>query len=116
MELPRGPLAPSHQGGIACFSVDTAVEEHGPHLPLATDTIQSYGVLQELAERHEDLHLVAPVEYGQLTWGLPFGLSIDITAPLLTRYVEGFARAVNEWARPDALYVCLLYTSDAADE
>ena len=105
VELPRGPLAPDHQGGIAWFSVDTAVEEHGPHLPLATDTIQSYGVLQKLAERHADLHQVAPVEYGQLTWGLPFGLSIDITAPLLTRYVEGFARAVNEWARPDALYV-----------
>ena len=27
---------------ILSFSVDTAVEQHGPHLPLATDTIQSY--------------------------------------------------------------------------
>jgi creatinine amidohydrolase len=105
VELPRGPAAADHQGGIACFSVDTAVEEHGPHLPLATDTIQSYGVLEKLAAEYPDLHRVAPVEYGQLTWGLPFGLSVDITAPLLTRYVDGFARAVMQWARPDALYV-----------
>ena len=105
VELPRGPVAPDHQGGIACFSVDTAVEEHGPHLPLATDTIQSYGVLERLAAEHQDLHLVAPVEYGQLTWGLPFGLSVDVTAPLLTQYVSRFAGAIMQWARPDALYV-----------
>ena len=105
VELPRAAVAADHRGGIACFSVDTAVEEHGPHLPLATDTIQSYGVLHELAAEHADLHRVAPVEYGQLTWGLPFGLSVDITAPLLTRYVAGFARAIMEWARPEALYV-----------
>ena len=105
VELPAGSTAADHQGGIACFSVDTAVEEHGPHLPLATDTIQSYGVLRELAAEHADLYRVAPVEYGQLTWGLPFGLSVDITAPLLTRYVAGFARAMMEWARPEALYV-----------
>jgi creatinine amidohydrolase/Fe(II)-dependent formamide hydrolase-like protein len=90
---------------ILAFSVDTAVEEHGPHLPLATDTIQSYAVLDRLAEKFDGVVVGPPVEYGHLTWGLPFGLSIDITPSLLTRYVTGFTNAVLYWLDPKALYV-----------
>jgi creatinine amidohydrolase len=90
---------------VVCFSVDTAVEEHGPHLPLMTDTLQSYGVLQVLAEADESLTVAPPVEYGHLTWGLPFGFSIDLTPALLTRYVTGFMNAMLDWCSPDAVYV-----------
>ncbi len=90
---------------ILAFSVDTAVEEHGPHLPLGTDTLQSYAVLNRLAAETDGLLVGPPVEYGQLTWGLPFGLSVDLTAPLLTRYVRGFVNAVMKWIKPAALYV-----------
>ena len=90
---------------ILAFSVDTAVEEHGPHLPLATDTIQSYGVLRQLSEEVNSFVAGPPVEYGHLTWGLPFGLSIDITPPLLTEYVARFARAAWRHYSPRALYV-----------
>jgi hypothetical protein len=79
---------------VLAFSVDTAVEEHGPHLPLATDTIQSYAVLTRLAAEFERFVPGPPVEYGQLTWGLPFGFSIDITAVLLTEYVRQFTNSV----------------------
>ncbi len=85
--------------------MDTAVEEHGPHLPLATDTIQSYAVLNQLADDIEGFVAGPPVEYGHLTWGLPFGLSIDLTPPLLTRYVTAFANAVLDWLKPEAVYV-----------
>jgi creatinine amidohydrolase/Fe(II)-dependent formamide hydrolase-like protein len=107
-ELPRQeePVDASRDH-ILAFSVDTAVEEHGPHLPLATDTIQSYSVLKQLVSEGaaESLELFRPLDYGQLTWGLPFGFSIDITADLLTRYVAGFASAIVQWKRPRALYV-----------
>ena len=93
------------EGSVLAFSVDTAVEEHGPHLPLATDTIQSYGVLERARERVDGLVLGKPVEYGQLTWGLPFGMSVDLTAELLTEYVRRFADAVSDRYRPAALYV-----------
>ena len=93
------------QDQIVAFSVDTAVEEHGPHLPLATDTIQSYGVLRQLAQQVPDLAMIRPVDYGHLTWGLPFGMSIDVTPSLLTRYVTGFTNAVCRWLKPRALYV-----------
>ncbi len=90
---------------VLAFSVDTAVEEHGPHLPLSTDTIQSYSVLTRLEEELDGFVAGPPVEYGHLTWGLPFGLSIDATPELLTRYVTGFTNAVLEWLQPDAIYV-----------
>ncbi len=102
---PEAHSPPPAQPRILAFSVDTAVEEHGPHLPLMTDTIQSYAVLERLADEFDSFALGPPVEYGHLTWGLPFGLSIDITPPLLTRYVTRFTNAILEWMSPRALYV-----------
>ncbi len=106
IELPRSDHPPPGPSGrIVAFSVDTAVEEHGPHLPLATDTLQSYAVLERLSGERDDLLIAPPVDYGQLTWGLPFGMSVDITAPLLARYVTGFTNAIRRWMQPVALYV-----------
>lgn len=106
VELPaRRPPPPVRRPKVFAFSVDTAVEEHGPHLPLATDTIQSYGVLHRLASEIEGFVVGPPVDYGHLTWGLPFGLSIDLTPPLVARYVTGFVNAVVEWMAPEFLYV-----------
>ncbi len=90
---------------ILSFSVDTAVEQHGPHLPLATDTIQSYCVLRQLTQEVDGFVAGPPVDYGHLTWGLPFGMSIDLTPALLTRYLCGFANAMQEWLRPEMMYV-----------
>lgn len=90
---------------VLSFSVDTAVEEHGPHLPLATDTVQSYSVLLQLEAEIDGFVTGQPVEYGHLTWGLPFGMSVDLTPELLTRYVTGFANAVLDWQRPETMYV-----------
>ena len=105
VELPRKTPKASHQEKVVAFSVDTAVEEHGPHLPLGTDTIQSYAVLSELAKEFDSLEICHPLEYGQLTWGLPFGFSIDLTADLLSRYVAKFVQAIGQWKQPSAIYV-----------
>jgi creatinine amidohydrolase/Fe(II)-dependent formamide hydrolase-like protein len=106
VELPGSDSSrPKHRPQIVAFSVDTAVEEHGPHLPLATDRIQSYAVLARLAAETDGLALAPPADYGHLTWGLPRGFSIDITPALLTRYVARYAQALAERTRADALYV-----------
>ncbi len=105
VELARRPFQLGTKPKVLAFSVDTAVEEHGPHLPLATDTIQSYGVLQQLKNEIDGVFLGPPVEYGQLTWGLPFGFSIDLTAELLTEYVCRFTDAVVERISPEGIYV-----------
>ena len=64
-------------------------------------------------ENHKSKHLeqtqpgfvaAPPVEYGHLTWGLPFGFSVDLTPELLTSYVANFADAINAWLKPRAIY------------
>jgi len=105
VELPEKQYPAPRQNGIVAFSVDTAVEEHGPHLPLCTDTIQSYGVLQRLAETHDELTIAPPVEYGHLTWGLPFGMSVDITPELVTKYVREYTNAIQTRYDAEAIYV-----------
>jgi creatinine amidohydrolase len=105
VELPS--QTPHYDGpaiDVAAFSVDTAVEEHGPHLPLSTDTIQSYAVLNALEREIAGFVAAPPVEYGHLTWGLPFGFSVDLTPQLVTRYVSNFANAINTWLNPRAIY------------
>ncbi len=105
VELPPAVHPTTLDRPLVAFSVDTAVEEHGPHLPLMTDTIQSYGVLYELRKGNPDLCLAPPLEYGHLTWGLPFGLSIDITPALTTEYVANYLDALAAWCDPRAFYV-----------
>lgn len=104
VDLKTYPGSPPEAGKLIAFSVDTAVEEHGPHLPLATDTVQSYGVLQALAQSG-GVEPVMPLEYGHLTWGLPFGFSIDLTAELVTPYVTGYVNCLVESRRPSGIYV-----------
>ena len=105
VEMPPTTTPPPQRPRVLGFSVDTAVEEHGPHLPLATDTIQSYGTLNQLSQEIDGFVPGPPVEYGQLTWGLPFGFSVDLTAELLSEYVVRFADAVCAWLQPECLYV-----------
>jgi len=55
-----------------------ALEQHGPHLPLSTDTVQAVGVATRVAE-HFDALLLPPVHYGE-TWdngGFPGTVSLS---------------------------------------
>jgi len=105
VELPQRPPPAVAAPRILAFSVDTAVEEHGPHLPLSTDTLQSYAVLQRLAQETDGLLVGPPLEYGQLTWGLPFGYSVDLTADVLREYVRNYANALLDWIHPESMFV-----------
>jgi len=106
VELPRRESASTKRNPIVAFSIDTAVEEHGPHLPLATDRIQSYAVLQQMEREFEGkVTLAPPLDYGQLLWGLPIGLTVDITADLVVRYTRGYADAISLLMNAAALYV-----------
>jgi creatinine amidohydrolase len=106
VELPRRrPSTAATPPRVLGFSVDTTIEQHGPHLPLGTDTIQSYAVLDRLAKEIDGFVVGPPIEYGHLTWGLPFGLSIDITPALCTRYMTAFVNALVDWMAPKLIYV-----------
>ncbi|WP_291053193.1 creatininase family protein [Herbiconiux sp.] len=64
-------------GNTIAFLPFGALEQHGPHLPLSTDTIQCAGIAARLAEHYSGLLLPA-VPYGQ-TWdngGYPGTISL----------------------------------------
>jgi creatinine amidohydrolase len=112
VELPvRPPARVAKSPQVLAFGVDTTVEQHGPHLPLGTDTIQTYAVLRRLASENDAIVVGPPLDYGHLTWGLPFGLSIDLTQPLAARYMCGFVNALVDWFSPAALYVADVHGS-----
>ena len=112
VELPaRRPVPRDRKPGVLAIGVDTTIEQHAPHLPLGTDTIQTYAVLKQLAMEMEGVTIGPALEYGHLTWGLPFGMSIDITPGLTARYMTGFINALLEWHSPDAIYVADVHGS-----
>ncbi|SFC62116.1 creatininase family protein [Streptomyces aidingensis] len=80
---------------ILCLPLG-ALEQHGPHLPLDTDTVIAERFSALLAERygeHHDLWILPPVPYGlshEHTWS-PGTVSLDIAefTGYLTRIVRG---------------------------
>jgi creatinine amidohydrolase len=82
-ELAAGPV-------VALVPVGS-VEPHGPHLPLATDTIISEAAADRAAAR-----LVADGVRARVAPAVPYGV---------TRFAEGFAGAIS--VRPDALVAFL---------
>jgi creatinine amidohydrolase len=112
VELPvRPPCWAGERPVVLAVGADTTIEQHGPHLPLATDTIQTYAVLRQLAAEFGEVHVGPPLDYGHLTWGLPFGMSVDLTPALLRRYALGFFNALVAWCEPEALYVADVHGS-----
>ena len=75
-----------------------ATEQHGPHLPLGTDTIRATALADRLAERLGPGFLVAPT--------LPFGCSdehsgfpglLGLDAETLARVLRDLARRLTSW-------------------
>jgi creatinine amidohydrolase len=112
VELPmRRPVRAASAPKVLAIGADTTVEQHGPHLPLGTDTIQTYAVLKQLAAEIEGIVIGPALEYGHLTWGLPFGMSIDLTPRLTARYMTAFVNALVEWHAPAAVFVADVHGS-----
>jgi len=79
-----------------------ATEEHGPHLPVFTDTIQAVEVAREAARRR-DIFVAPPVHYGvcRSTRGFPGTITVShdslrsyVYDILLSFYDSGFRRVM----------------------
>ena len=90
-----------------------ATEPHGPHAPLATDTIISVGICRRAAERLRgelDVLVLPPVPYGVTRYGADFPGAVSISEETLRSVVaeicSGFARVVlvNSHLEPEQVW------------
>jgi creatinine amidohydrolase len=73
-----------------------AVEPHGPHAPLGTDTLISVGMCERAAERLADLPAVVlpPLPFGVTRYGAAFAGAVGISEAALRAVVSDVAAAV----------------------
>jgi mycofactocin precursor peptide peptidase len=77
-----------------------STEQHGPHLPLDTDTRIATAVAREAATRLEQEWLVAPaIAYGSSGEHQSFAGTISIGAEALTMMLVEYGRSAACWAR-----------------
>lgn len=80
-------------GGATAFLPFGALEQHGPHLPLGTDTIVAVHTARRLAE-HYDAVLLPPISYGE-TWATSgYPGTVSLSPSTVTAIAMDIARAV----------------------
>jgi creatinine amidohydrolase len=72
-----------------------AVEPHGPHAPLGTDTLISVGMCERAAERLGDALVLPPLPFGVTRYGAAFAGAIGISEATLRAVVLDVAAAVD---------------------
>jgi creatinine amidohydrolase len=71
-----------------------AVEPHGPHAPLGTDTLISVGICERAAQRLGDAVVLPPLPFGVTRYGAAFAGALGITEATLRAVVLDVAAAV----------------------
>ena len=73
-----------------------AIEPHGPHAPLGTDTLISVGMCERAAARLRDAVVLPPLPFGVTRYGAAFAGAIGISEATLRAVVLDVAAALDE--------------------
>jgi creatinine amidohydrolase len=73
-----------------------AVEPHGPHAPLGTDTLISVGMCERAAARLDDAVVLPPLPFGVTRYGAAFAGAIGISEATLRAVVLDVATALDQ--------------------
>jgi len=73
-----------------------AVEPHGPHGPLGTDTLISVGMCERAAARLDNAVVLPPLPFGVTRYGAAFAGAIGISEETLRAIVLDVAKAVAD--------------------
>ncbi|UOQ49906.1 creatininase family protein [Gracilibacillus caseinilyticus] len=76
-----------------------AVEQHGPHMPIYTDTLIAEGVLTEAFQHFsegDNIWLLPPIPYGKSTEHLKMAGTMTLSASTLQAVVMDIAKSVSE--------------------
>jgi creatinine amidohydrolase len=71
-----------------------AVEPHGPHAPLGSDTLISIGICERAAQRLGDAVVLPPLPFGVTRYGAAFAGAVGISEATLRAVVLDVAAAV----------------------
>jgi creatinine amidohydrolase len=71
-----------------------AIEPHGPHAPLGTDTLISVGMCERAAARLPDAVVLPPLPFGVTRYGAAFAGAIGISEQTLRAMVLDVAKSV----------------------
>ena len=71
-----------------------AVEPHGPHAPLGTDTLISVGMCERAAARLDNAVVLPPLPFGVTRYGAAFAGAIGISEDTLRRMILDVAQSV----------------------
>jgi creatinine amidohydrolase len=71
-----------------------AIEPHGPHAPLGTDTLISVGMCERAAARLDDAVVLPALPFGVTRYGAAFAGAIGISEDILRGMVLDVARSV----------------------
>jgi len=85
------------RGGLVVVPVGS-LEQHGPHLPLDTDTVIAEAVAARVAERLGGW-LAPSIGYGSSGEHQSFAGTTSIGTPVLAQLVVELARSLRSWAR-----------------
>ena len=72
-----------------------AIEPHGPHAPLGTDTLISVGMCERAAARVDDAVVLPPLPFGVTRYGAAFAGAIGISEATLRAVVVDVATALD---------------------
>ena len=72
-----------------------AIEPHGPHAPLGTDTLISVGMCERAAERLEGAVVLPPLPFGVTRYGAAFAGAVGISEATLRAIVLDVAASVD---------------------
>jgi creatinine amidohydrolase len=73
-----------------------AVEPHGPHAPLGTDTLISIGMCERAAARLDNAVVLPPLPFGVTRYGAAFAGAIGISEQTLRAVVLDVAKSVAD--------------------
>ena len=90
--------AADHTDGYVLAVPLGATEQHGPHLPLDTDTRIAAALVDQLAKEHADVVVAPPLPYGSSGEHAGFAGTVSIGQDALELLVLELVRSADRWA------------------